>query len=326
MILIITNTQDLTSDFVVRELTRRRLPFARLNTDEFPTLALGTASFVHGSSQYTLRWENRTRVLDFREVTAILYRRPVPPVVDANLVNPAIRRFSIDESYDFLRGIWLSLDCFWISHPEAIRKAEHKLVQLRTAQSLSFVVPRTVVTNDPLEARGLFESCGQGIIIKPLYMGFIDDPDQPRTIFTSVVSQGDIEDIETIRLAPSILQEAIAKRFDVRVTVVGDKVFSAKIEAQSLPPGIPDWRFASMDQLKHSHYTLPKSVENACVELVQQLGLEFGAIDLAVDKEGNHVFFEINPNGQWAWLETELGFPISAAIVDHLSAGSERLR
>jgi glutathione synthase/RimK-type ligase-like ATP-grasp enzyme len=319
MILIISNTQDLTSDFVVREITRRNLPFARLNTDEFPSYGLGLATFgLTERPKRLIHWENRKSPLDFDRITAVLYRRPVPPIPHTAITNDAIKQFCVDESYDFLRGLWYSLDCHWISDPLAIRKAEHKVYQLMVAQGLPFVIPKTVITNDPSEAEKFFHTCANGMIVKPLYLGFINQPENPLTIFTTVVSDDDLKDIGSVRVAPCIFQERIWKCFDIRVTIVGERVFAARIEVDSLPPNIPDWRFAPIEGLRHKMYDLPADIENACLELVKRLGLDFGAIDLAMTEDGTHVFFEINPNGQWAWLETALNFPISRAIVDRL--------
>lgn len=320
MILLISNTNDLTTDFVVREISKRKLKFARLNTDEFPVH--GTGTFKIGSSEVPFReilWENREKALDFNEVTSVLYRRPIPPTVDEDVTDQAVRKFCIDESYEFLRGIWYSLDVYWMSKPESIRVAEHKIPQLCLAEKLGFRIPRTVVTNNPSHVLELFESSQTGIIVKPLYIGFIDDKTAPKNIFTSMVTREHLEDPGSIRIAPSIFQEKINKEFDLRITVVGERVFCAKIVSDSLPAEMPDWRILTVDQLKHSVYQLPSDIEKKCMELVQNLDLEFGAIDMAVDSNGDYVFFEINPNGQWAWLETVLDFPISAAIVDKLS-------
>jgi glutathione synthase/RimK-type ligase-like ATP-grasp enzyme len=243
----------------------------------------------------------------------------VPPGLDPGVSGEAIKRFCIDENYDFLRGLWYSLDsCHWISDPNAIRKAEHKVYQLGEAERLGFKVPRTVITNDPSEVEKFFQTCPHGMVVKPLYLGFVNQPGAPLTIFTSVVSETDLKDIGSVRFNPCIFQEKVPKRFDLRVTIVGERVFSAAIEAGSLPPNIPDWRFAPIEKLHHKKYDLPVDVEVSCFQLVKRLGLDFGAIDLAVTEDGTHFFFEINPNGQWAWLETVLDFPISEALVDRL--------
>jgi MvdD-like protein with pre-ATP grasp domain/ribosomal protein S6-L-glutamate ligase RimK-like protein len=317
MILIVSNTQDLTCDFVVRELQRRRSAFSRLNFDEFPRFALGVATAgTDYSERAEITWTNRKKVLYFNEVSSVLYRRPVSPVPDC-AEDEAIKRFCVDECYDFLRGLLLSLDCHWISHPDAIRKAEHKLYQMRVATRVGLRLPKTLVSNSPDEVLNFFETCSGRMVVKCLYMGFIDNQQAPELILTSLVSREDLNDAQSIRLSPSIFQEYVDKNFDLRVTVVGERVFAAKIET-TLPPDTPDWRACSPEELRHSLYHLPVSVERACIDLVRLLNLDFGAIDFAVDKRGEIYFLEINPNGQWAWLETILALPISAALVDRL--------
>ncbi len=284
--------------------------------DEFPRLASGVATAGTGFPERAeIRWSNRHKVLRFSDVSSVLYRRPVPPVPDDAIQDEALRKFCTDESYDFLRGLLFSLDCHWISHPDAIRRAEHKLYQARIASKVGLTMPRTLVTNDPDEVLGFFDACSGRMVAKCLYMGFIDSKKAPAMIFTSNVSREDLDDVESVRFTPTIFQEYVDKEFDLRVTIVGEKVFTARIDAAT-PPGTPDWRACGPEELCHSPYSLPASIERACIDLVHLLELDFGAIDLAVDKEGNFFFLEINPNGQWAWLEAIL--PISAALVDRL--------
>lgn len=318
MILLFSNTGDLTCDFVVRELHRQNAPFRRLNTDEFPTEIAGSATAggrIAGGAR--ISWLTRNTDLDLEKVAAILYRRPVPPLVHREVTDEVSRQFCSAESYEFLRNLWLSLDCHWISHPDAIRRAEHKLYQLRLAERLSFTIPRTLISNDPREVRTFFHSCSGKMIVKPIYVGHLQRGDEIFYIFTSVVSESDLTEIDSVSHCPSIFQELIAKEFDVRVTVVEDRVFAARIDCE-LPEGIPDWRYHDLEHLRHSEHRLPPSIETACCELVAGLGLDFGAIDFAVNGDGVHFFLEINPNGQWAWLEAQLGLPISRAIVDRL--------
>lgn len=324
MILIISNTEDLTADFVVRELTRRAVPFARLNTDEFPVNAEAVVKFVPGNTPTTsLKWANRDRILDWNEVTSVWYRRPVPPLVASELSDPGVRKFAVDESYDFLRGLWYSLDCFWMSHPDAIRRAEHKIVQLKEAQRYGLVIPRTVVTNSPDEVVALNEQCRHGIIAKPLYLGFLKQGQQSKFIYTTKLTAGDLADSDAIRLAPAIYQEFVPNSIDIRVTVVGDRVFATRIVADGLPAQTPDWRYADHSKLKHYTHALPQDEQEKCVRLVEALNLEFGAIDYVLDGDARYVFLEINPNGQWAWIESTTGVRISAAIVDRLVAGRQ---
>ncbi len=322
MILIVTNQQDLTADFVVREITRRRLSFARLNTDEFPINACASAYFGPGETPHAqLRWFNRERILEWHRVRAVWYRRPVPPVVAEAVIDPGVRKFAIDEAYDFLRGLWYSLNCFWISNPDSIRRAEHKIVQLNEARRIGFRFPRTLVSNSPEEVQRFFHACPNGIVAKPLFLGFLHHNNEGKFIYTTRLAEEDLSDEDSVRYTPSIYQEYIPKAADIRVTVVGERVFATRITAKNLPANIPDWRCVELDNLNHTPHELPSDEQDKCVQLVKTLRLEFGAIDFALDEQGRHVFLEINPNGQWAWLESTTGANISAAIVDRLVEG-----
>lgn len=278
MILIITNRTDVTTDFIVNELRRRGLAFTRFNTDEYPINIDGT--FETGSNNKFnsyLYFKDRNKLINLSRINAILYRRPVPPVPDKSISNESIRKFCIDESYDFIRGLWLSIDGFWISSPESIRKAEHKIYQLSFAQKCGFLIPKTIITNTPNDLKRFIETTEQRIIIKPLYSGFIkEEQDEPLMIYTTIIDKTDINEIENISYAPSIFQEYIDKEFDVRVTIVGNTVFSARIDSHNLPQNIPDWRFADLENLDHSIYPLPEEIKYSCLQLVRNLNLEFG--------------------------------------------------
>ena len=318
MILIVSNRTDVTADFVVRELTRRGVEFARLNTDEFPQHGLGRITFPGGIREASIRWVNRDRTLEWRDVTAVWYRRPVAPVPDEAITDPGIRKFVVDECYDFLRGLWYSLDCAWVSHPDAIRRAEHKIVQLHAATKCGFKVPETLVSNAPDEVKAFVDRLAGQVVVKPVYAGFVQAQGAPRFVYTTQPSRDELSHLDEVCLSPCIFQERILKTADVRVTVVGERVFATRIETDALPPNVPDWRAADVEQLVHTSYTLPSHIAASCAALTRILGLKFGAIDLSLDDEGEHVFFEINANGQWAWIETATGARISEAIADLL--------
>ena len=102
------------------------------------------------------------------------------------------------------------------------------------------------------------------------------------------------------------------------MTVVGRDTFAAEIMSQSHRSSETDWRATEDPDIEHRLHELPDRVRSQCINLVERLGLEFGAIDLALTADGGYTFFEINPNGEWLWLEDRLGFPISETIAKWL--------
>lgn len=330
MILIITNSRDVTTDFVVRELHRRSLPFRRLNTDQYPVGARASVHYPAKGQGYSATYIRLAdgKTIDFSEITSVLYRRPQDPTPHQAVSDPALREFCRRESYDFLRGLWYSLDAYWVSHPLHIRRAEHKLFQLRTAHQLSFRVPETLISNDPDEIQTFYSHCSSngGMVVKPVYLGFIDRENQPSYIYTSVVNDEDLQAIDDARYAPAIYQQRVNTAFDLRVTVMGHQLFPVKIVAPQANGRVSDWRVADVEDLQHTVYELPDDLARKCRQLVDVLGLEFAAIDFVVDHEGNHFFLEINPNGQWAWLEEVVDLSLTETLVRQLEDGGSQWR
>ena len=141
--------------------------------------------------------------------------------------------------------------------------------------------------------------------------------------WTSHAQRRDIARYQAIRYAPVIFQEAVAKKIELRVTVVGGKVMAAAIHSQQDSRRAGDWRhYPELDTARHySVWQLPAEIEQRCLDVTAALGLCYGAIDLILTPEGEYVFLEINPHGQWEFIETATGLPISDAIADLLHRG-----
>ena len=108
------------------------------------------------------------------------------------------------------------------------------------------------------------------------------------------------------------------KDVEIRVTVVGDKVFAAEIHSQVNEEAKYDWRTVSPRKIPHFVHKLPDEIETACVALTTMLGLNFSAIDLIKKPDGEYIFLEINSNGQWLWIEDITGLKIADAIAEAL--------
>ncbi|PRX29276.1 glutathione synthase/RimK-type ligase-like ATP-grasp enzyme [Orenia metallireducens] len=321
MILIITNKEDITADYVVLELQKRNIEYIRINTEDFPTKSFSSVIFNKNTE---LIFNTPNKKINLSKIKSVWYRRPIKPNIDSSIKNEAVREFCLNEARDFLRGLWYSLDCFWVSDMEAIRKAEHKIYQLKIAKELGLNIPKTIISNNPEKVERFYHNCNGEMIIKPLFVGFIDD-EKPKAIYTSQVNLMDLQEKDSIKYIPSIFQKKINKKFDIRVTIIGEKVFAAEIHVnRNNKEKVIDWRKLKIEQLDHFEHDLPINLKNKLIKLVKKLGLEFGAIDLAVTEEGEYIFFEINPNGQWAWLEETMDWPLSKEIVDLLIRGDNK--
>jgi glutathione synthase/RimK-type ligase-like ATP-grasp enzyme len=258
------------------------------------------------------------------EIGSIWYRRPVTPVPSDDISNGPAKEFCITESKEFLEGVWKNLDCFWVSKPDSIRKAENKLYQLKVASQLGFLVPKTIITNNPDELSSFFEFCEGNIINKPLRRGRLRYEDGLKLIYTNRVTKDKIEQKSLVKYSPTFFQEYVPKELEIRITVVGDKVFPIAIHSQKNVLTVDDWRRDQKGDLKYSHHELPPNVEDKCRRLLKEFGLQFGAIDMILTPKRDYYFLEINPNGQWAWIEEVSSLPMAATLIDLLTNGWEK--
>ncbi len=160
------------------------------------------------------------------------------------------------------------------------------------------------------------------MIGKVVKSGFIIGESDYTVIFTSVLDANDIQEICDSRVVlPMIVQPRLSKEVDLRITIVGSDVFAVAIDSQEHTETRTDWRTWEMTSdvdLSHYVFDLPKTVETYCLELNGRLGLRFSCVDMVLTRDGEFIFLEINPNGQWAWIEQKLHIPVRDRIIDEL--------
>jgi glutathione synthase/RimK-type ligase-like ATP-grasp enzyme len=240
-------------------------------------------------------------------------------------VDPEYLDYSLTSIREHTRQLYLQLsDSLWVSDYFAIQRAEGKSLQLREAAKVGFSIPETIFTSDIKFAKQ-FVSRHPATIIKGMNNKWPMIDKTSLIFFSTRVTPKTKLRYQNLNLAPSIFQQAINAAHDLRITVIGDKVFAAKIIAdaeEGLAIGIRDWRIGQYEgTLTVEAYDLPARVTEQCKRLVSDLGLRFGAIDMIVDTHGKFWFLEINPNGQWAFIEEMTKQPIGKAMARMLMTG-----
>lgn len=324
MILILTRKDDFHADRVITELEKRNERYLRFETPDFPVSA---AVSIRYGGQTDVSLELNGKRVDLSDVKAVWNRRPQPPAISQDL-SPEYQEFAGDESKHVLRGLWALLsDRFWVNPYEAARSAELKPYQLRLAGEIGFEVPRTLITNKPDEAMDFFHACGGEIIYKPFTSHFFRRDGKYFYIYANRVSEQDLTDkAGLIQHAPCIFQEYIPKKLELRVTVVGQKVFAAEIDSQTSQRSKEDWRRYDFQNVAYRPFQLPAALEEKLWELLCRLGLVFGCIDLILTPDGRFVFLEINQSGQWYWIETLTRMPILDSFIEMLLHGAADYR
>jgi glutathione synthase/RimK-type ligase-like ATP-grasp enzyme len=319
-VLIITRSDDNESvEFVEEAIRRRGGSSFRFDTDLFPTEVRMAAHYgADGAERLTLA--SPAGELDLREVTAIWHRRVSVAGRLPREMDPQLRFASAGESRAAAMGVLASLGVFRLDAEERIRRAEHKPLQLRLAREAGLEVPRTLVTNDPAAVRDFARTCAGGMVTKMLSsFAVYDARGGEQVVFTNRVGAEDLADLDGLRLCPMTFQESVPKRLELRATVVGGRVFAASIDSGAAARAADDWRREGAAlAAEWRDYRLPPGVEGGLLRLADAFGLNYGAADFILTPDGRHVFLEINPAGEFFWLEQRPGLPISDALADVL--------
>ncbi|HKR13630.1 MAG TPA: hypothetical protein VJT15_16315 [Pyrinomonadaceae bacterium] len=318
-ILIVTHSNDNDSvTRVIETITRKGGQAIRFDTDRYPTEVRLTAYYgPSGGERLTLT--NEAGEFDLREVTAVWHRRlnfgaQLPATLDKQL-----RHASLGETSAAAHGMLASLKAFRMDHLHHIRHAENKQLQLQVAREFGLDTPRTLTTNDRNAVLAFAKSCEAGMVTKMLSSFAIYEAGKELVVFTNPVTPEDLADLSGLSLCPATFQELLTKSLEIRVTVVGQRVMSAAVDSQVSARATHDWR---RDGVRMIHdwqpYQLPSAVEEKILRLMHYFSLNYGAIDIILTPDGRHIFIELNPCGEFFWLERSPGLPISEVIAELL--------
>jgi glutathione synthase/RimK-type ligase-like ATP-grasp enzyme len=237
-----------------------------------------------------------------------------------------VAKYAYEEANAYLKGLWYFLGhkTLWVNHPHANIAANYKLNQLGLANRMGFHLPNTIITNSPEDAQNFYDKYGK-IVVKPLASvppGIIDAMGQ-KVMTTHLLTENEAQLLHNVSISPCILQEYVEKEIELRVTIIGESLFAVALDSQNTEYGKIDWRISlQAEDLIHIPYDLPPDIESKCRELVRVFGLKFGAIDLILTPSGEYVFLEINPNGQWVWIEQLTGLPMIDTMIKLLQSES----
>jgi glutathione synthase/RimK-type ligase-like ATP-grasp enzyme len=194
------------------------------------------------------------------------------------------------------------------------------------AQRVGLIVPKTLVSQSFDEIVEFTRGCETGVIVKPISHGYLerDLPEKDTLIFTNEVElEHIIENGKLLGNCPTLFQEKIDKLCDIRINIVDEQVISVAIYASKFNESQKvDIRRDNMFNVRYEVILLPDSVKIKLLQMCKLYRLRFAAVDMALTLEGKWVFFEINPNGQWAWLEIEGVVDISSTLLYAMQSGS----
>jgi hypothetical protein len=321
LILIITNSKDATADYFCQFLTLHDTPFFRFNTDEFLTQYRVDFIFKNGSSHFEIKNLNSNSVISSEQIYGVWYRRPVNPLVNIqDTSSENLKELGLEARLQYETIIRTLTKSLWVSDPDKLRYAEDRVVQLKAAKKIGFKVPETIISNSP-ETIEAFVNGFDKVCIKALHLGTLDVNGALRMFYTAILEKQDRDVIEKSSLFPLLLQQYIPKKREYRITVVGEDVIPVEVMANDGQEMV-DWRIENGRKATFKLASLPESIIQMSRSIVAELGVRFASMDVVESNDGSFYFLDLNPNGQWAWLDQTINTTIAAHLCRLLSEGA----
>lgn len=320
-VLIVTNPADPHTDAVIHYLKKLSVEVVRFHVAESHTDSNITITEDHSRVQI----HSSNREFSIKEITSVWYRRPDP--IDETLSHmPYPDRYLVkNETNATMWGLYGNMDAIWYSHPYNIRIAAWKIYQLSVAREVGFNVPRYCITNDT-SSISEFLSQHPEIIIKPIdeKTTFFEEKGISYSLYVKKFKPEQLADLYRSKpISPIYLQKYIQKKYDVRITVIGRKIFTVAIKSAGSEE-VVDFRPQTLE-LEHEIIECPDFLVKQIYKYMEKMGLNFAAFDFILSEDSNWFFLECNPNGQWLWIELKTGLPMVATFAKSLTLDNEHL-
>lgn len=327
-VLILTHDFDPEVTLLTIKLRSRGIDCVRLNINDIANEKLKVRySLTPDCPRADIKFDVAQYELEPSRISAVLLRQ-----FDLNEVNfcgnELERAFSFQQWASAFQILQRNLTCEWISNPDATIESSDRIKQLSAANKIGFDIPPTMITNDSTTAKEFYSLHDRSVVLKALHHHSIIVGTKIFSAYARAINDSELLMLDKyLASAPCVLQKRLAKRSELRVTVIGEEVFAAELGKNFLREDhdidihhhLSSNNFP-IENVKH----LPDRIHNGCISLVKSLGLKYGAIDFAVEKDSNQpVFLEINPTGEWYWIEAKTGLRMTEAVADLIESSIE---
>ncbi|PCH69507.1 MAG: MvdC family ATP-grasp ribosomal peptide maturase [Bacteroidetes bacterium] len=317
MILLITHSEDFYNiDLVKGALTKLGYDSMRINSDDFPMKwSLSESLGLNGKVITIFIADQKISLSDVQGVWLRKYWSPkISDEIDEQYKDGCFRESKavMDILINQLQNVPM------IDPIERIINGENKFLQLELAQKHDIDIPNTLITNNPEELKEFYNNSSTELVAKMLTPLTVSMDGSSAFVFTSKLTEEMLNDADLLRDCPMVFQELIEKEYELRVIYVSGNFYLGKIDASKTAAGKVDWRQSKPGEVQWENGELPGELKDKICNLMNDLGLVYGALDIIKAKDGRYVFLEVNPCGEWGMLQKELDLPIAEAIAKAL--------
>ena len=314
-VLVLTYGEDPHADSVCKFFDRVGAEYFVVSTEEVP-------------KNYSITFDSESSLYRISDGSVDVRVDSSWNIWNRRIMNPDTRKgmpkdlasIAIDESEKTWEGLLFSHKGKVVNSPQNQYHANNKIDQTRFALQFGdgIVVPDTLVTNNPLYVRDFYEKHNGNICFKLQKGAVVDSPEGHLVVYTNRITSGHMENVDLVSQNPSLFQEYIDKEFEIRIVATDRTSVGVAIHSQESEVSKIDFRRYDFENVPHRPIELPEHVNVFCSSILRNYGLHFGVLDFIYSKEGEYVFLELNPNGQWLWLEHESGVNLTKEVAENL--------
>ncbi len=308
-VLILTKKNDLEVDLLGIKLLKNEIEYVKVTEEDIPESLRVEFSLAKHENNFSIT-VGKQRV-DLSKIKLILLRYFDPRYLTYR--SGVLQIFYLQQWYQSFLTLKNSFSGIWINDPIKTYEAENRILQLRTAKEIGFNIPKTLITNDPLAIKKFCDrNTGKKAIIKVLHHHRIDIGSKSFSFFTKDIDEMILERKENIVISPVIVQTKIKRKSEIRVTIIGNKIFAFEL--------IPEYKeYSDIHTISEKNFAikeviLERRISSLCTTLTKQFGLTMSSIDLVLSKNNKVFFLEINPIGDWHWIEKRTNTPITETV------------
>ncbi|MEF9987353.1 MAG: grasp-with-spasm system ATP-grasp peptide maturase [Bacteroidales bacterium] len=315
MILIFSYVGDISTDLVVEWLNFYQYPVYRINSSLF------------FESKVSIDINNQNLLIDGQ-------------IIQLNKINAIwFRKFGLKKDFKYFKIkninfkyafqlheehrivfdtlLYILKDKHWLTNPDKSQLNKGKV--LLDALKCGLMVPRSIFTNNRNDALG-FLSHSEGIYKSAYDSVFIDKNNSTYTMYTKCVNHKTL----TSRTLPdifstSLIQSKISKQYEIRIFFLRGTFYSMAIMSQNDTQTRDDFRNYNWERPNRTiPYKLPPKIENKLKRLLLITGLNCASIDMIYDSNGEYIFLEINPVGQFGMIDFPCNYNLNKKIAQEL--------
>ncbi|MGE8218481.1 MAG: hypothetical protein ACN6OU_01860 [Stenotrophomonas acidaminiphila] len=215
-----------------------------------------------------------------------------------------IRNESSEFEINVFRALELDERIQWVNKISSVIASEIKSQQLAVAARCGLRIPETLITADPILVRRFVERHGQ-VVIKPFnpYSWLDKSIAKKWTTFANLVDAEQLDHCtdQEIGTAPCIYQEYLSTVADIRVGVIGEKIFALSMRHKVA--GKIDFRTMEENELSYERCSVPGDIEIGLKRTMRELDVDVASADFVIGSDGEWRFIELNPSGAFLFLE-----------------------